>query len=82
MNRDLPKIQVHFSKVNWASISAHGADRGDGAGADLYVRVGPIVVGVPHGWRPFAHLRQLAHEKQKLLAELELTRFDKTGKFS
>lgn len=79
---DLKKITVRLSKVNWISVSTHGAERQDRAGADRYVRVGPVVIGIPHGWRKNEHLKELAAEKFKLLAELELMRFRTTGKFN
>ena len=71
---DLKKITLLFSRANCLSITRHGVERLDGAGCDLYLRFGPLVLGVPHLWRPTNYLKQLAQDKRKLLSELTLAR--------
>ena len=71
---NLTHVTLHLSTVNMLSISAHGSERADRAGSDLWLRVGPFVLGVPHGWRPFEALRDMAEEHRRLRESLEVER--------
>lgn len=85
MNGDLSRITLRWSWASWAlrwTFTTHGVQRRDGAGSDRYVRVGPVVLGIPHGWRRVESLRDLARDKNALLAELEIARFRYMGRFN